>query len=367
MKFVIWHVGGGGLDLGPCEQVLNLSGVEFEIYLFEIRTDLSSEVRTINLEQNNPNRIYKQVQIGLAGKSETRNFYVNKFELSSSLLKPSSLSTFENPGFSKWGGIYEKMKSWDENTKVDKIINTKVSTIDEIINAGLASPPDLLSMDIQGVELEVMKSTDIAFKEIIAVITESEFFEIYSGQGLFDEQMAYLTSKSFRFVKFFGFQKWFPGPMVGHGFTTVTESLFIKYLVGPEQLFETQKCFEKISDYRSDKLFKIALVAFAYNRYSYFYTIMSSIEKNDEIFWNEFQKNTKYMKYTKYYFYIKRNLSNLDNSPDYFVKNPLHMNKNINKLYKIIYPALDFLVKTFKLRGIIHKIDQFNGAEKPMD
>jgi hypothetical protein len=367
MKFTIWHVGGGGLDLGPVEKILKLPGIQFEIYLFEIRTGDSGEVVTLHVQQDNPNWEVKKVQIGLAGKSETRDFYINKFELSSSLLKPSSLTALDNPGFSKWGGIYKNMMTWGENTELDKVVKTNVTTVDEIIKAGLASSPDVLSMDIQGAELEVMQSSRLAFKDLIAVITESEFFEIYSDQGLFDEQMAFLTDKSFRFVKFFGFQKWYPGPMVGKGFTTVTESLFIKYLVRSNQLMNTKKKFEEISDCPSDKLLRIALVAFAYERFSYFFTLMNGIEKTDSIFWKQIQNDKKFAVYFKYYYEIRDNLPKIAKNPDYFIKNPIGVNKNAHRILKVLYRTLEIFIGVFHVRGILLKIDQSKGIERSMD
>jgi len=367
MKFVVWHVGGGGSSLGPVEQMLSLPGIQFEIYLFEIRTDESAEVATLTVEQDNPNRLVKTVKIGLAGKSESRDFFINKFDVSSSLLKPSSLTSRDNPGYSRLGGIYKNMMTWGQNTELDKIITIKVTTVDEIIATGVASPPDVLSMDIQGAELEVMQSSSLAFKNIIAVITESEFFEIYSNQGLFDEQMSFLINKSFRFVKFFAFQKWFPGPLVGQGFTTVTESLFIKYLVNADQLTETKKNFEKISDYSSDKIFKIALVAFAYQRFSYFFTLLNAIENSDSIFWKELQNENKYFKYMNYYNKIKVNIPNLIADPNYFVKHPINININTNRISNISYQVLEFLVRVFRVKRILKKIINFKGVERPMD
>lgn len=367
MKLVVWHVGGGGSDLGPVEEILKLPGLSFELFLFELRSPEESKVASVIQESNHQNCVTKVISVGLAGKSEIRDFYLNKFELSSSLLSASSLTKIENPGFSKWGGIYKSMKTWDENTQLSRLQKVRVATINEIVESGVAPAPDILSMDIQGLELEVLLSSQNYMKNLVAVITESEFFEIYSKQGLLHEQLSLLGDASFRFVKFFGFQKWYPGPMVGSGFTTVTESLFIKFLVRPEQNKDTDRKHHLFDEYDSQKLLQIAFVAFAYKRFSYFFTLIQVLESRNDGVWVLFQEAVSLKPYLIFYNRIRNKLETARVNPNYFVDANLQNSSYKNSFYRILVWLGDRLVKFFKIRGIVFRIDKFKGQDSPFE
>jgi FkbM family methyltransferase len=340
-----------------------LKGISFTVYLFELRDPDDSKMVSSPKISKDPNVKFNVIPIGISGKSEIIDFYINKFELSSSLLRPSSLSKGCNPGFSRWGGIYEKMLSWSENTELSEVKKVKTATIDEILNNAVALPPDILSMDIQGVEVEALHGAkNVLANHVIAVTSESEFFEIYAGQGLFKDQLQILQDNSFRFVKFFGFQKWFPGPMVGHGFVTVTESLFIKYLVNPDQLQDTEVLFTQFKDFSSKQIFKAALVSFAYERYSYFYTCMKYLEDKDKVLFESVKSNKNLLPYVDYYEYIKENIDHLRTNPNFFIQNPHRINSKTKRfLAKLLLLSTYKLIKILKLRGLIFKTESHLG------
>jgi hypothetical protein len=119
IEFVFWHIGGGGEDFGPAEKILKLEGVSFNVYLFELRDPEESKMESTPKISSNPKIKFNVIPIGISGKNEVRDFNVNKFELSSSLLQPSSLTQSDNPGFSRWGAEYKKMLTWSENTELE--------------------------------------------------------------------------------------------------------------------------------------------------------------------------------------------------------------------------------------------------------
>jgi hypothetical protein len=218
-------------------------------------------------------------------------------------------------------------------------------------------------MDIQGIEVEALMGAEKALRNsIVAVTTESEFFEIYAGQGLFHEQLKILQENSFRFVKFFGFQKWFPGPMVGHGFTTVTESLFLKYFVREEQLQNTKVKINAFQNSSSLQIFKTALISFAYERYSYFYTCMKHLEDSDTAFFNSIKSSRNLYLYISHYDYIKENIYRLQTNPDFFIENPINRKSGLRqKIVNIFYLAARTLIKLMKLKGLIFKTENHFG------
>jgi hypothetical protein len=261
------------------------------------------------------------------------------------------------------------MLTWAENTELKQSRKVKTVSVDEIVDSLVAPSPEILSMDIQGVEVEVLHGSEKAFqKSILAVTTESEFFEIYAKQGLFYEQLKILEGKSFRFVKFFGFQKWYPGPMIGPGFTTVTESLFIKYLVHSSQLANTAAKFQEFSTYTSMQIFKTSLISFAYGRYSYFYTCMNYLDEHDKSFLDSVEKSSELKRYYNFYDYIKSNINKLAENPNYFLENPVARSNSIRiQLTKKFYYVTDKLIAIFKLRGLIFKTDIHFSRFREMD
>lgn len=354
---------GGGEDFGPAEKILKLEGVSFNVYLFELRDPEDSKMESTPKISSNPKIKFNVIPIGISGKNEIRDFNINKFELSSSLLQPSSLTITDNPGFSRWGAEYEKMLTWYENTELKEVRKVKTISVDEIVANGVAQSPEILSMDIQGIEVEALKGAEKALSDsVIAVTTESEFFEIYSGQGLFQEQLEILQKNSFRFVKFFGFQKWFPGPMVGHGFTTVTESLFLKYFVRKEQLENTKVSINDFQNFSSMQIFKTSLISYAYERYSYFYTCMKYLEGCDILFFNSIKSSSNLNSYVTHYYYIKENIHRLAVNPNYFIANPVGYSQGFSrKIINIFYLVAKKLIKMLRLKGLVSRTENHFG------
>jgi FkbM family methyltransferase len=367
MKLIVWHIGGGGEDLGPVEQLFRLSGIEIEIFLFEIREIRESSANNFITVSKRKNHVLNTITIGVAGKSGTANFFEHEWELTSSLLETSSLSSLNNPGYSRWKGEFLNFNTWSDITKLKSIKKVQVSTINELIVRYKLPAPDVISLDIQGLELEVLQSGEDIISEVAAIITESEFFEIYAKQALFHEQLSYLEKHSFRFVKFFGFQKWHPGPLVGLGFTTVTESLFIKYLVNSEENEKTSRKFNTFSSYSSELKLKIAIISFAYKRYSYFYTLIKNIKESDHDFWKSMSNDKNLEVYINYFLKIENNIGKLINDKNFFTQNPIEVSPKLYLFRKVFFSISEKFLSLFHIRGLVLKANQFKGLEQEMD
>lgn len=262
-QFVVYHVGGGDNAIGPPEQIMRALPDHALLVVFEIRSDNSDPVELRTFKKTGQKML--SVNRGVDIKSAKRQFYVNKFPLSSSLLESSPIARDDDPG-------YPFCHTWGENTEIDEEITVDVSPLDQIIDEFKLPSPDFLSIDAQGAELNILKGATKAFSEhIIGAVTEVEFSEIYSKQALFDEQMSWYSTQGMRLVQIFNQQDWHPGPrMPGQAFLTVGEALFIKYV----HLFEDgedrpSRAFVELDSQTGIQLLKIMAVARSFKMLSY--------------------------------------------------------------------------------------------------
>lgn len=258
------------------------------------------------------------------------------------------------------GGEYLHYGKWGEESRCIEKQIVKVLTISDVIKYLKIPSPDVLSMDIQGIEYEILKNSLKELDNLKAVIIESDFFEMYSEQGLFDSQFSILEKYSFRFVQFFNFSFWHPGPLVGKGLATFTESLFLKYFV-KEKIEGKGRKFMLFSEANPEELWLLALIYFAYSRFNYFYTIFDYLDHKHNDLFNQFQKNGLFKDYYRVYDNIKNNLHKLESIPNYFTKNPPTKRK-INNYFIIVFYAITWrIIKIFKLRGLVYRANQIMG------
>ena len=313
-KLTIFHVGGGDDDIGPTRKLLEIEELDIDLYVFEIIED--EGYTTVEASQTHANVTTRIVPVGI-GENDFQKveFRVNKHPLSSSVLPGSDLTGPNNPNYS---GIHD----WAENTALDYTFSATLRTIDSLVQSGEVPLPDFISLDIQGLELAALKGATSALGEsVLGVVTESEFEEIYVGQGLFSEQLNFLRSKGFRFVDFETRQDWFFGPPVGKGFFTVAESSFLLHVYsdGGEALDKGFATGVPISSVGKEKLFKLALTAFALSRYSYFYFIMEYLATNESKYFAQLSSGV-YAKYTRVFLSLQEAWAG-GGDKEYFVEN----------------------------------------------
>lgn len=260
MNLVLYHVGGEG-DCGPAMSILKMYP-DTKLVVFDAREDTDDHLQA---ETNGNITVINRCIDDKIGEAD---FYINKFPVSSSLMPVSPLAKDENPG-------YPHCKTWGENAAVDRIVRLKTTTIDEVVSSGLAPAPDILSIDAQGAELRILKGASSILPKLSAIITEIEFSEIYEGQCLFDEQMAYLRDFAFRFTSFVHEQHWHPGPELGLGFHTVGEALWLRYTGD----FRGRGAMH-FTEAGPELILKIITVACAFQRFSYAKMLCGILEKH---------------------------------------------------------------------------------------
>ncbi len=262
---VVYHIGGGDGRFGLVERLTRLYGKDVLLIEFEIRSDDDTPITIKKYREDLPAVV--SVSRCVSGSEREAKFYINKYPLSSSLLKPSSLVLREDGGFGQNHGA-----TWLENTALDREITVKTFTLAQIIEEFSLPPPDFLSIDAQGVELDILFGAKRFFEtSVLGAFTEAEFFEIYEGQKLFHEQLEFYLSRGFRLVEPTNIQRWHPNArMPGRGFATVTEALFVRFL--SPQIGETWNELWGLGGLQSlsdQQLVKLIAIARAFDLYSY--------------------------------------------------------------------------------------------------
>lgn len=73
-------------------------------------------------------------------------------------------------------------------------------TLDELMKTAelTDAPPDFLSLDTQGTEIDILEGGRETLRRVLAVYCEAEFVPIYCGQRLFGDLVGMLTAEGFR-------------------------------------------------------------------------------------------------------------------------------------------------------------------------
>jgi len=147
-----------------------------KIYAFEPGNTYNELFRRHNGENN---IILENIAFG--AKNEQKQFYVNSHLDMSSFLPLGKLG---------WGEITDEV-----------LINVK--TIDDYCQDKNIKYINLLKSDTQGFDLEVLLGASSMLKNTHLVYLEINFREIYKNDPGFNEIYKFLTSKGFKFVRFY--------------------------------------------------------------------------------------------------------------------------------------------------------------------
>jgi len=90
-----------------------------------------------------------------------------------------------------------------ERQPEDQVV--KVITLDSLLERGLAQPPQLVKMDVQGYELKALDGGQRLFETAEVFILEISLFEFMPGTPLFHEVVAYMAQRGYRVFDLAGF------------------------------------------------------------------------------------------------------------------------------------------------------------------
>jgi FkbM family methyltransferase len=228
-KLIIHHVGGraGSIDFpilkGFEKDIINILYEADESCIDQIKDRWKfSESKTLIL----PYCLSKQEGSG--------NFHINYDPYSSSIYSLNEkYSKFYHPSFG-----HNELTSFDyvlgDAWRSMKKINIPYTTLDTIVlDKNEVPSPDFISIDTQGSELDILNgSSRLLETNILAVLVEVEFHQLYKDQPLFGDLCKTLSQYSFDLVDIKLMDKLMPirgkQGFRGKGFTTHGQALFLK-------------------------------------------------------------------------------------------------------------------------------------------
>lgn len=140
-------------------------------------------------------------------KEETRSFYIYRGldGTGSSLFKQNTDYVRENFEQLKTRGPASLAKTWFERCKLDRQVEIKCRTLDDIIREELPGVPfQFAKMDAQGAEYNILKGGESLLSgSCIGLHLELFTLPLYEGIVLLDEVESYLDGFGFRKAKQF--------------------------------------------------------------------------------------------------------------------------------------------------------------------
>jgi FkbM family methyltransferase len=204
----------------------------------------------------------------LSGSAGPRPFYIYSNRYLSSLypLLPEHTTAYS----------FDTQFGWDDDPggkSLVQTLNLDTLTLDQVVQreAGKVPPPNFLSLDTQGSELEILQgATDTIDNSVVAIMSEVEFIPVYKDQPLFGDIVAYLASRGFDLASLetfptSGASNRTPIGLRGKGFPQGGEALFLRR---PETL--------ENHPMRDALLLKQAFIAFVFDFFDQTHRIITS-------------------------------------------------------------------------------------------
>ncbi len=338
--------------MGPVESLLQL-GEDLSLSIFEANIepgDISWDKHE-SLIADSINRYGTKISIisqCLSDHIGKEKFHINVMPDSSSLLEMSPNAK-----------NYQKMTNrgyriiWGDICQTNRVVEINVTTLDELYDRGVIQMPHFLSLDVQGVEYNILEGASKALQgDLLGVLSEVEFRELYKGQKLFTDQYILLKKHQFDLFELYNMDYMHPATVVGKGALMVAEALFLRD-------FEYFVRKDKEPSLLLSNLSKLAIVAYCFNRKSYAYEIIEYIYKNWQSEWDIFiqQNANKYLhKLCDFYWKTKNFQKQIEKAPTYSqlaTKNPITLWR-----YRLIklFTLVSYLIYNLNLKMIKDKL-----------
>lgn len=205
----------------------------------------------------------------LSGEAGPRPFhlYSNRYLSSLFPLSPDYANSFS----------FDGQFGWDDDPGGRSLVETltlETVTLDQVMarEAGKTPPPNFLSLDTQGSELEILTGGAATIADhVVAIMTEVEFVPIYQNQPLLGDIVAYLDDQGFELASLeifptAGASNRTPIGLRGKGFPQGGEALFLRR---PETLADTPN--------QATLMLKAAFIAFVFGFFDQTHRIMSTL------------------------------------------------------------------------------------------
>ncbi len=132
-----------------------------KVYLFEPQTNM---FKFLKKKYNNKKHIINIFESGISNKTEIKNFYINKHDLTSSIKKLNPKNKYLN--------FKSKLFSSNLEGMIKKKITIKTITLKDFLSKEKLKRIDLVKIDTEGHELEVLAGLGIKIKIIKAFLIE---------------------------------------------------------------------------------------------------------------------------------------------------------------------------------------------------
>ena len=222
----VFHVGGRG-GMGPVDRLLQL-GESLSLSIFEADMEPGDNYWNDykSLIEDYANRYNVKLSIMqkcLSNCVSKKEFHINVMPDCSSLLNMSPQAR----NYTRMTGRGYRI-IWGEVCQPTRTIEIDVTTLDELYANGVIQLPHFLSMDVQGAEYDILEGAPKALQgDLLGVVSEVEFCELYEDQKLFMDQYTLLKKHQFSLFDLYNTEYWYSGPILDKGALMVAEALFL--------------------------------------------------------------------------------------------------------------------------------------------
>jgi len=321
LDIVVFHVGGIG-NYGPVDELMKHFPEHVVAVCFEANPSKDDLLVQKKYSEHGVKTMF--VPKCVSDKSGKQDFYVNKHPESSSLFPPSPKAIGNHVK-------YKNLHTWGQTCELDHMEKVDVVTFDELVENKTLPKPDFFSIDAQGAELLIIKGGQRSLEDVMCVITEVEFFEVYQGQDMFCDHQKFLAEHGFRLAEIMNTQYWHPGPAAGRGFAVASEALYLRDLETYSTKFQNQDSKKLLY-----KLLKLAIISYAFGRRSYSSKIVGlAIEKFGSEAEDLLSSDKSLKKILDLQRYMQKNNSNYLKDNLFFYKKEM-INRNLRNLLRPI-------------------------------
>jgi hypothetical protein len=159
-----------------------------------------------------------------------------------------------------------------EVAELQTVTELTTTTLDLFMSENPGNPADFIKIDVQGAELDIFQGGLGALKDVLFIVTEVEFVELYHGQPLFGDVSGFLQEQGFMFHKFteLGGRTLKPITLGGNANTATqhlwADAIFIRDL-------------SQFENFTSEQLLITGALAFVYNSPDLTYLCLANYEK----------------------------------------------------------------------------------------
>jgi len=194
----------------------------------------------------------------LSNKQGTAPFYETVHPMCSSLYEPNA------PFLERYNGMGV--------AELQTVTELSTTTLDQFLSENTGNPADFIKIDVQGAELDIFQGGLQALKDVLFIVTEVEFVELYHGQPLFGDVSSFLQKQGFMFHKFTELGGRTLKPItLGGNVNTATQHLWA------DAIFIRD--LNQLDNFTSEQLLITGALAFVYNSPDLTHLCLANYEK----------------------------------------------------------------------------------------